>query len=440
MRRVLAEAPDTPAGETSTPSAFPVGYYRLHPDVSLNFQMNRWLNWLGERHDAALADMRAVAPRIRDYTDYTREFTALAQRAAAAGQPLEEAYHTRAAEFFLPPGDTARPAMRRRFLRLVHNHYGVADQDRHLVPYAHGMLPAYRFTPPGGATRGTVVLSGGFDSYIEEWFAILAALRDQGYDAIAFDGPGQGGALEEFGLPMTHRWERPVAAVLDHFALDDVTLLGLSLGGGLAIRAAAYEPRVRRVIADDVLTDFLAVNLRQVAPPTRAALRVLLALRAAPVLDALARRTMRRSLIAAWGLRQGMHVLGVATPYAYFRAILRYNTVPVSRLVAQDVLVLAASEDHYVPRDQFERQLRSLTGARSVTGRLFTAADQAHNHCQVGNIGLSLRVIADWIALVTRDERPAVPPFPVLDDGRLVGMVARENLLTFIQLRSTPAM
>ncbi len=29
--------------------------------------------------------------------------------------------------------------------------------------------------------------------------------------------------------------------------------------------------------------------------------------------------------------------------------------------------------------------------------------------------------------------------FPVLDDGRLVGMVARENLLTFIQLRSDRA-
>jgi len=105
-------------------------------------------------------------------------------------------------------------------------------------------------------------------------------------------------------------------------------------------------------------------------------------------------------------------VLGVATPYTYFRAIRRYTTMPSSRLGTQDVLVLAASEDHYVPRSQFERQLRALTGARSVTGRLFTAADQAHNHCQVGNIGLSLRVIADWIALVTRDERPAEPSRP----------------------------
>jgi pimeloyl-ACP methyl ester carboxylesterase len=33
--------------------------------------------------------------------------------------------------------------------------------------------------------------------------------------------------------------------VLDAFNLDDVTLVGISLGGCLAIRATAFEPRVR---------------------------------------------------------------------------------------------------------------------------------------------------------------------------------------------------
>jgi pimeloyl-ACP methyl ester carboxylesterase len=407
-----------PISGRATPPTFPVGYHRLHPDASLNFQMNRWLNWLGEGHDSALAEMRAVAPRIRDYADFVREFTALARRAGADGQPLKAAYYTRAAEFFMSPDDPARPPLRHRFLRLVRDHYGIAETNRQLVPYGPGMLPAYRFAPPGGAARGALVVFGGFDSYIEEWFAAVLALRDRGYDVVAFDGPGQGGALEEFGLPLTHAWERPLAAVLDHFALDDVTLIGFSLGGGLAIRAAAFEPRVRRVVADDVLSDFLAVNLRQLRPPVRALLRGLLALRAGRAVDALARRATARNLDAAWGLRQGMHVLGVATPHAYFRAIRQLNTLPVSHLVTQDVLLLAGSDDHYVPRDQFWRQGRALTRARSLTGRIFTAAEQAQNHCQVGNIALSLRVVADWIALVARVEAtpgatssgPARPP------------------------------
>jgi len=62
----------------------------------------------------------------------------------------------------------------------------------------------------------------------------------------------------------------PVGAVLDHFGLDQVTLLGISLGGWLAIRAEAGEPRIARVISDDILTDFLACNLRQFPASARA--------------------------------------------------------------------------------------------------------------------------------------------------------------------------
>jgi hypothetical protein len=51
--------------------------------------------------------------------------------------------------------------------------------------------------------------------------------------------------------------------VLDHFGLEQVTLPGISLGGGLAVRGAAGEPRIARVIPDDILTDFLAYNLHQ---------------------------------------------------------------------------------------------------------------------------------------------------------------------------------
>jgi pimeloyl-ACP methyl ester carboxylesterase len=89
------------------------------------------------------------------------------------------------------------------------------------------------------------------------------AIARSGYQVIGFDGPRPGwspGGLR----PGAHReWHRPVGAVLDHFGLEGVTIVGISLGGGLAIRAAAHEPRVARVTADDILTDFLACNLRQ---------------------------------------------------------------------------------------------------------------------------------------------------------------------------------
>ena len=131
----------------------------------------------------------------------------------------------------------------------------MSADDRDRIPYGTGWLPAYRF-PVAGA-KGTVVIFGGFDSYIEELFPVMDRLHARGWEAIGFEGPGQGGALEEAGLPFEVEWERPVAAVLDHYRLEGVCLIGISLGGGLAVRAAAFEPRIKQVVCDDVLADLL---------------------------------------------------------------------------------------------------------------------------------------------------------------------------------------
>ena len=168
-------------------------------------------------------------------------------------------------------------------------------------------------SPPSRPRRAPWWSSGGFDSYIEELFAITDALCTAGWDVVAFEGPGQGGALEEAGLPFEVEWEHPVAAVLDHYALSDVSVLGISLGGGLAVRAAAFEPRVRRLICDDILFDFLDVSLHQLPAVPRAALTGLLRAGADRAVNTLVHRAMRRSPVLDWGLHQGMHVFGVDT-------------------------------------------------------------------------------------------------------------------------------
>jgi alpha-beta hydrolase superfamily lysophospholipase len=379
----------TPDGVTP----LPVGYYQLHPDVSLNFQMNRC--YTGINDESALDEIRTISPRIHTYDDYTREFIALGEKALAGGQKLKAAYYLRAAEFFLFPDDPAKLPTRERFLSLVREHYGLSKSDLISIPYENGTLPAYRFTPV--QAKGTLVIFGGFDSYLEEHFALCFAFREAGYDVIAFEGPGQGGALEDSHLPMTHAWEKPVKAVLDFFNLDNVALMGVSLGGYLVMRAAAYESRVRRVIADDVLADFFEVLLRQMQPAMRPMLRALLIAGAARQVNALAERTMKRSLVCEWGIKQGMHVTGSQTPYDFLQKIRMYRTAPFSSQVSQDVLLMAGSDDHYIPLHQFYDQIATLKNVRSLTARLFTHHEQAQNHCQIGNIGLSLRVIVNWL-------------------------------------------
>jgi pimeloyl-ACP methyl ester carboxylesterase len=387
------------------PVSFPVGYHNLHPDVSLNFQMNRWFGWVGEPE--MLVEMRLAAQRIASYADWKREFLALATPAFHRGHLLRAAFYSRSAEFFMRRDDPDRAGARDRFLQTIRSVHGLGAADRHSVPYAlqgrRGFLPAYRFKP--AQPKSTIVFFGGFDSSIEELMKAFLVLRDAGYDVIAFEGPGQGGALVESGLPMTTEWQKPVAAVLDHFEVERVTLIGLSLGGCLALRAAA-EPRVERIVAFDVLSDFSEVVLRQTRPMLRKLLRALLKVRASGVINRMITRVARRSPVVEWGIEQGMHVTGTGSPYEFLRRIGQIRTTDVSSSVTQHVLLLAGAEDHYVPLAQWHQQIALLTNARSVTARLFTRAESAQNHCQAGNYGLALATIIDWLDSMMRPETP----------------------------------
>ncbi len=42
-------------------------------------------------------------------------------------------------------------------------------------------------------------------------------------------------------------------------------------------------------------------------------------------------------------------------------------------------------------------QVRALENAASVTPKAFTSDDHAENHCQIGNLGLALSVMAEWL-------------------------------------------
>ena len=382
-------------------TTFSIGFHQLHPDVSMNFQMNRWFSGVGEK--TMLDDMRNIAPRIANYADWKREFLALAETAAAHGHVLRAGTYYRSAEFFMQPGDPDRKTARASFLAAVRSVYELDPKDRYQVPFSEGaitgFLPAYGFTPV--PSKGTIVFFVGFDSYTEDWIAALLYLRDQGYEVIAFEGPGQGGALNDSNLPMTADWHKPVKVVLDYFKLDHVTLCGLSIGGCLVMRAAAYEPRIDRVIAYDVFTDALDVNLRQVSRLKRYIVKSLLKMRARAFVNQMARRVARTSPVAEWGVAQGMHVTGTLTPYDYLTKIAKYTTADVSPLITQDVLLLAGNADHYVPMDHFYRQIRTLKNARSITARLFTEQESAGNHCQVGNYGLALRTIVSWMDALT---------------------------------------
>jgi len=373
----------------------PIGYHPFHPDVSVNFQCNRWVQWIGP---SAIDEVAEMASHANTYRELIDGFLGLAERARAADRTVAGAYYDRAAEFFMAGTDPRRPAARARFLHAMRTAYDVTPD---LIPFGSGSMPAYDLRPDR-QTGAPIVMFGGFDSYVEEFLPMIASMVDAGRRIVVFEGPGQGSALEDFGLTMIPEWEQPVAAVLDHYGLDDCAAIGISLGGGLVIRAAAFEPRISRAVAFDILDDFFEAIARQIGRGVRIPLRVLLTARAGRVVNAIADRAVARKPVSEWGLRQGMHVTGTATPYDFLRSTTAMSTRKISHLVRADVLLLAGADDHYVPLKQLGRQVANLANARSVTTRIFTAAEQASNHCQLGNIGAATRVMEAWLDLTAQ--------------------------------------
>lgn len=368
-----------------------VGYHSFHPDLSLNFQCNRWLQWIGTD---AFDDIAAVANAATSYPDWIDEFLAAAERVGAEGRGLASAYFDRAAEFFMNPDDPRKATTRARFVGAMQRLYEVTP-DR--VPFEGAWLPAYDLAPVGPPSGQDIVVFGGFDSYIEEFLPLLMAIAELGHRVVAFDGPGQGGALEEAGVVLTAEWERPVAAILDHYGLSDVTAVGVSMGGGLVIRAAAFEPRIRRAVAWDIFTDELDVLGGQIGPGVSSLVRLGLTFRARPIINFVAGRASARRPVSQWGLQQGMHIVGAGSPYEFLSAARGITTRSVSGRVTADVLLLAGADDHYVPIRQLDEQAHALTSARSVTTRVFTASENASNHCQIGDVGACVRFILAWV-------------------------------------------
>ncbi|MFE3769817.1 alpha/beta hydrolase family protein [Streptomyces sp. NPDC059122] len=92
---------------------------------------------------------------------------------------------------------------------------------------------------------GTVVVVPGLDSAKEEFLDLVSALLARGLAVFAMDGPGQG--VLAATTTFVPDYERVVGRAIDALGAARIGLVGLSLGGYFAARAAAFEPRVAAV-------------------------------------------------------------------------------------------------------------------------------------------------------------------------------------------------
>ena len=357
------------------------------------------------------AGMETIAattlPRLRSTEQITRLAQQLADRFESEGDADAAWRLYELAAFYLGADDPRK----HRFIDAMSRSFDEARRGlaltRHAVPYRGGELtamlweadPADRAQAPA-CTPTTLVMMNGFDGYAEEIISFALHFPTRPFDIIAFDGPGQGHTALA-GMPLEPQWERPTEAVLDYFGIDNAAALGVSFGGYLVMRAAAYCPRITRVIAFDMmyrLLDGLTMPLPRPLRPIAEA--VVENPRPTRLVDTALGMASRLSADLAWKLQQGRYLTGLHSPSQVLQAFGDYTMEPFEGRITQPCLVLAGDADQYVPFERLGDVRRALRNAESLEVRAFhhlQDPDMAQ-HCQIGDLDRAFTIMGEWLA------------------------------------------
>lgn len=389
----------------------------IFDDAQFDFQVLRLLGSAASG-DAEAGEVLSTAVRIApgDFDSWTMQWLATARRVHSVADECRDRGHVvsareayfraanyyRAAEFYLH-GVPADPRIRqlsgqaRSCFRAALT-LGQRDVEALAVPYEGTILPGYYY--PAGGTEGrtaTLIAHTGFDGTQEELRAIALAANARGMHCVTFEGPGQGAVIRDQGLPFRPDWEAVVTPVLDHVltlpgvAPDRVALLGLSFGGYLAPRAAAFEHRLAACVANGGVFDFMANNL----PPGMTRQTAAAWIREDPqAADRLMTDLMAASTDTRWAVQNGMFTFGSPSPGAWFLAALDYTLEGVAQQIRCPTLVIDTEAERAFA-GQAKALYEALTCEKDFV--LFTAEEGAEDHCQVGSPLLSAQRTFDWL-------------------------------------------
>ena len=384
-------------------------------DPEMDFQLLRSLgaaNYMGGAVGEILAAVRGI--RDGDPRTWPAAFAALGDqtqaiaRAVVPKHPVSARDHFqrasmyyRAAEYYADPVSDAARA------------HGLASRDAFVeaaalmpwtvevlqIPFEGVWLPGYFLQPAGADARArkTVVLLTGFDGTGEElYFQTGQSALERGWNVLIAEGPGQVGALRFHpNLVFRPDYEVPVGAVNDYaLARSEVdperlALYGISFGGYFAPRAAAYDTRIKALVANSPIPDLHAYMMGFVGHEIAANPPALTLEEVDQVPDQELPPGLKLSLKAS--LRR----FGRATVAEWLERTRDFRIGEALQQIRCPSLALVGDGEGPAAMTLFESFSRDVTGP--VAQRVFTTAEGADSHCQLGNLPLSNAVVYDWL-------------------------------------------
>ncbi|MEI4272159.1 alpha/beta fold hydrolase [Klenkia sp. LSe6-5] len=334
--------------------------------------------------------------------EFLRAWTALTDQLVAQAEDAEKAGHPRTAgqlyfratnylcnaERMLANSDPNRVPTYRRVLELAQKAFDLQDPrvSRVAIPYEGTTLPGY-FSQAPAADDGpapVIVLVNGLDSTKEHMYTSShwAELAARGISCLMLDQPGTGEALRLQGLSARIDTEAWAGAAVDWLeSRDDIDaskigIVGWSLGGYYAPRAAAFEKRFALVVAWGANHNWGAVQRRR---KEREGER--------PVPH------YWEHVLWVWGKDGDEHHLDAFLDFAdqiHLDGVVEQITVPF--------LIAHGANDRQIPLEYAHRSYEQAVNSPKRELRVFTAEEGATEHIGLDHLPHVSTFIADWVA------------------------------------------
>ena len=388
---------------------------QLSTDIGFHFELLRMLG-TSRSQGSDVAEILNVCERVRagDFESWYTEFHDLAdwvESTIAGGRryddtTLRDAYfriarYRFASSFYLTGNwdDERNYTTWKRWASYFNKAGALMD-----IPAERYTLKADGFSVPvillraslDDTPRPCLILGNGLDGSMEAMlhFHGFAAL-ERGYHVVLYEGPGQTTVVREQQKGFIHNWEAVVTPVIDwlyqlpFIRKQAIGLLGVSLGGYLAVRAAAFEHRLAAVMLVDAIYD-VSVSIKAIlgenviqhdgkdADAFRAALQ----------------KHTEDNTTARWLANQIRWAWRTETVYEALQQSKLMTLAGTLDKVECPVFVADAEHDSLVQSDQPPLVAYGL--GKLATYKKFTHRESAEAHCHLGAYVYANQVIMEW--------------------------------------------
>jgi pimeloyl-ACP methyl ester carboxylesterase len=386
-------------------------------DPEMDFQLIRQLG-SSSYGGASVGECLATAARIdgADPLSWVTEFTKLAEhqendafKRAAVGhfisardQFLKACNSYRAAEYYTYSYETKHRDLGLKSRDCFHEamKYVGHTFESILLPYKVMQLPIYFMAPEREIKkRKTLLIVSGYDGTLEEEYLMRGRpALERGFNVVLFAGPGQMDTLRyNPDVYFEPNFENPTKVIVDfsteHPGVDQqrLALLGISFGGYFAVRATAFEKRIKGLIANspilnlhDYMTGFVGGD------PANASEEENFRLEDIPDIPekfmSKHEKFMSANLIKRFGQ---------STFKDTFKYLREFTVEEAVSNIQCPCFAMAGTGEGKEPEKQFKSFCEKVSGP--VDSHFFTELEGADTHCQVGNVAFAASVFLDWL-------------------------------------------